>query len=41
MTLSIQHDQTGAAFAEFAILLPIVVLVVCGSIDIFPAHFIN
>jgi hypothetical protein len=39
MTLSIRHDQTGAVFAEFAILLPIVVLVVCGSIDFLYAFY--
>ena len=34
MTLSrVWRDQTGAVFAEFAILLPIVAVVVCGSID--------
>lgn len=39
MTQSIRHDQTGAVFAEFAIMLPIVVLVVCGSIDFLYAFY--
>lgn len=39
MMLSIRHDHTGAVFAEFAILLPIVVLVVCGSIDFLYAFY--
>jgi hypothetical protein len=33
------RDQTGAVFAEFAILLPIVVVVVCGSIDFLYAFY--
>lgn len=37
--LSIRDDHTGAVFAEFAILLPIVVLVVCGSIDFLYAFY--
>lgn len=37
--LSIWHDQTGAVFAEFAILLPVVVIIVCGSIDFLYAFF--
>jgi hypothetical protein len=36
---SIWHDQTGAVFAEFAILMPVVVLIVCGSIDFLYAFF--
>ena len=39
MSLSIRHDHTGAVFTEFAILLPIVVLVVCGSIDFLYAFY--
>lgn len=39
MMLSVRHDHTGAVFAEFAILLPIVVLVVCGSIDFLYAFY--
>jgi Flp pilus assembly protein TadG len=33
------RDQSGAVFAEFAILLPIVVIVVCGSIDFLYAFY--
>lgn len=39
MMLSIRDDQTGAVFAEFAILLPIVVLLVCSSIDFLYAFY--
>lgn len=39
MMLSIRHDQMGAVFAEFAIMLPIVVLIVCGSIDFLYAFY--
>ena len=39
MMLSIRHDHTGAVFAEFAILLPIVVFIVCGSIDFLYAFY--
>ena len=37
--LSAWHDQTGAVFAEFAILMPIVVIIVCGSIDFLYAFY--
>jgi TadE-like protein len=37
--LSAWHDQTGAVFAEFALLLPIVVIIVCGSIDFLYAFY--
>jgi Flp pilus assembly protein TadG len=37
--LAVLRDQTGAVFAEFAILLPIVVTVVCGSIDFLYAFY--
>jgi Flp pilus assembly protein TadG len=33
------HDASGAVFAEFAILLPIVVTVVCGSVDFLYAFY--
>lgn len=36
---SIWHDQTGAVFAEFAIMMPVVVLIVCGSIDFLYAFY--
>jgi Flp pilus assembly pilin Flp len=40
MTLrSLWREQDGAVFAEFAILLPIVVIVVCGSIDFLYAFY--
>jgi len=39
MTRSFRHEQTGAVFAEFAILMPIVVLIVCGSIDFLYAFY--
>jgi Flp pilus assembly protein TadG len=39
MTRTIRHDQTGAVFAEFAILMPVVVLIVCGSIDFLYAFY--
>ena len=32
-------DETGAVFAEFAILLPIVVTIVCGSVDFLYAFY--
>lgn len=37
--LSPWRDQTGAVFAEFAILLPVVVIIVCGSIDFLDAFY--
>jgi Flp pilus assembly protein TadG len=37
--LSAWHDQTGAVFAEFAIMMPVVVLIVCGSIDFLYAFY--
>lgn len=37
--LSAWRDQKGAVFAEFAILLPILVIVVCGSIDFLYAFY--
>ena len=33
------RDETGAVFAEFALLLPLVVTVVCGSIDFLYAFY--
>jgi Flp pilus assembly protein TadG len=39
MTRTIWGDQTGAVFAEFAILMPVVVLIVCGSIDFLYAFY--
>lgn len=33
------RDEAGAVFAEFAILLPIIVLVLCGSIDFLYAFY--
>ena len=36
---SVWHDRTGAVFAEFAILMPVVVIIVCGSIDFLYAFF--
>jgi Flp pilus assembly protein TadG len=33
------RDETGAVFAEFAILLPIVVTIVCGSVDFLYAFY--
>jgi Flp pilus assembly protein TadG len=33
------REQTGAAFAEFALLLPLVLMVVCGSIDFLYAFY--
>lgn len=36
---SIWRDETGAVFAEFALLLPLVVTVVCGSIDFLYAFY--
>jgi Flp pilus assembly pilin Flp len=35
----IWRDESGAVFAEFAILLPLVVFVVCGSIDFLYAFY--
>ena len=32
-------DETGAVFAEFAILLPIIVTIVCGSVDFLYAFY--
>lgn len=37
--LTIWRDKTGAVFAEFAILLPIIVIVVCGSVDFLYAFY--
>lgn len=37
--VSAWRDQSGVVFAEFAILLPIVVIVVCGSIDFLYAFY--
>lgn len=37
--LSAWRDQSGAVFAEFAILLPMVVIIVCGSIDFLYAFY--
>ena len=34
-----RHDESGAVFAEFALLLPLIVLVVCGSIDFLNAFY--
>jgi Flp pilus assembly pilin Flp len=39
MHISICRDENGAVFAEFAILLPIIVVVVCGSIDFLNAFY--
>jgi Flp pilus assembly protein TadG len=36
---SFWENQAGAVFAEFAILLPVVVIVVCGSIDFLYAFY--
>ena len=36
---SFRHDTTGAVFAEFAILLPVIVTIVCGSIDFLYAFY--
>lgn len=33
------HEESGAVFAEFAILLPLVVTIVCGSIDFLYAFY--
>lgn len=37
--LSAWRDQTGAVFAEFAIMLPVVVFIVCGSVDFLYAFY--
>lgn len=37
--LSLWDDHAGAVFAEFAILLPLIVTVVCGSIDFLYAFY--
>jgi hypothetical protein len=37
--ISLWHDQAGAVFAEFAIMLPVIVLVICGSIDFIYAFY--
>jgi TadE-like protein len=37
--ISLWHDQAGAVFAEFAIMLPVIVLVVCGSVDFIFAFY--
>jgi Flp pilus assembly protein TadG len=37
--LSLWDNNTGAVFAEFAILLPVIVTVVCGSIDFLYAFY--
>jgi hypothetical protein len=34
-----RRDESGAVFAEFALLLPMIVLVVCGSIDFLNAFY--
>jgi Flp pilus assembly protein TadG len=39
MRVSAWRDETGAVFAEFAVLLPIIVIVVCGSIDFLNAFY--
>jgi Flp pilus assembly protein TadG len=39
MRVAFWRDDSGAVFAEFAILLPLVVTVVCGSIDFLNAFF--
>jgi Flp pilus assembly protein TadG len=36
---SLWREETGAVFAEFAILLPLVVTIVCGSIDFLYAFY--
>jgi Flp pilus assembly protein TadG len=36
---SLWYDEVGAVFAEFAILLPLVVMIVCGSIDFLYAFY--
>ena len=33
------HDHAGAVFAEFAILMPVVILIVCGSVDFLYAFY--
>lgn len=37
--LSVWRDQTGAVFAEFAIMMPVVVIIVCGAIDFLYAFY--
>jgi Flp pilus assembly pilin Flp len=34
-----RSDESGAVFAEFALLLPLIVLVVCGSVDFLNAFY--
>ena len=36
---SLWREQSGAVFAEFALLLPMVVIIVCGAIDFLNAFF--
>jgi hypothetical protein len=37
--IALWRDQGGAVFAEFAIMLPMIVLIVCGSIDFLYAFY--
>jgi Flp pilus assembly protein TadG len=37
--LTVWHDETGAVFVEFAIMIPVVVMIVCGSIDFLYAFY--
>jgi Flp pilus assembly protein TadG len=39
MRMSIWQDESGAVFAEFALLLPMIVIVICGSIDFLNAFY--
>jgi Flp pilus assembly protein TadG len=39
MRASYWRDETGAVFAEFALLLPMIVIVICGSIDFLNAFY--
>jgi Flp pilus assembly protein TadG len=39
MRMSAWQDETGAVFAEFALLLPMIVIVICGSIDFLNAFY--
>jgi Flp pilus assembly protein TadG len=39
MRTPIWRDETGAIFAEFAVLLPVVIIVLCGSIDFLNAFY--